>query len=43
MSLARLNLNFEDPYFFYSFPGVLHPLLAHKHVNYLGGWVGVSI
>ena len=37
MSLARLNLDFKDPYFFYGFPGVLHPLLVHKHVNYLGG------
>ena len=42
MSLARSNFNFKDPHFFYSFPGVLHPSLAHKHVNYLGGGVCVG-
>ena len=37
MSLVRSNLDFEDPYFFPGFPGVLHPSLMCKHVNYLGG------
>ena len=31
-----------DLYFFLGFPGVLHPLLMCKHVNYLWGWVCVS-
>ena len=39
MSLVRLNLDFEDPYFFKVFLAFYILLLTCKHVNYLG--VGV--